>query len=266
MYVDLQTVTEGIIQFINSNLGLIGAIASSISVPLAIILYIKNRQKQKMLYSFETNVLISNFASKYRDIKIFHNEKEIENLFVAKIYLWNAGNKVINCNDIATREPVCIQMHENLDVLNCEIISMSNSVNNAEIDTTSERINLKFDYFAKNDGVIIQVLYTGKVDDIRKLRVAGIVKEQGKIQKASTFELYENSNAAMMYSTIFTNMFSKKMITLLNLVFIPLFVVTFFVENPSSLENILLRVLLGFSIFILTISIFLFKTIPKKLK
>jgi len=263
-YEYIATSMSTFIDSIYSNLGLIGAIAGVISVPLAIFFGVKSRQKQLMLYTIERQMLISNNKSSYQGVKFFHYEKEIENLFLAKIYIWNAGNKVINQSDIAPKEPVTIQVHENLEILDCRIQSMSNDANNASVSKSNDKFNLVFDFFAKNDGVILQILYTGNINDMHKMRIDGVVKEQGKIKYVSTIDI-NNNRSENAFIHFITSLATRKFLIFGTGLAIGGLISTFFFTTESQVADILFRTFFGVAAAILTILILIEKTIPKKL-
>ncbi|MCL2628830.1 MAG: hypothetical protein FWD44_09090 [Oscillospiraceae bacterium] len=259
-------------EFIKSNAGLIGAIASFVSILLAIFFAVRGKQKQKILFFIEETTVIASFISEYHDIKILHNEKEIENMHVARVYIWNAGNKVINHNDIASKEPISIKLKDNMRLLNSQIISFSSSVNNLEICNIENEISVKFDYLAKNDGVVIQVLYSfdsGEKTNARGLSVVGIVKEQGKVKEALILDTPDKSNNTVKRNSLyggFISLLSKRTsIVIFDILFISLFISTLY-SNLTFPERLFNIILFGLAILIFTMIAFSIKSIPKKIK
>ncbi|MCZ7363103.1 MAG: hypothetical protein O8C58_07200, partial [Candidatus Methanoperedens sp.] len=111
-------------------------------------------------------------------MEMLYAGERIENLTATKIAFWNAGNVTISSNDFASKKPFTIKVKE-CKILRTEPYTVSvktgykildvkklyyNPINQVEIKCSKDKsqIKINFEYLAKNEGAIIQLLHTGK--------------------------------------------------------------------------------------------------------
>lgn len=99
------------------------------------------------------------------DIKF--DGKYISDLSSTMFYIWNSGNDVINADDIVKKGLMKIQCGSK-NILDAKIIKQSDIDNNFSImQITSNDIDISFEYMDSNDGVVVQILHTGDISEIK---------------------------------------------------------------------------------------------------
>ncbi|MCH7826483.1 MAG: hypothetical protein IIC75_00690 [Bacteroidetes bacterium] len=164
----------------NEWLNLIFFILAIISIIFSILFYLKNKKRKIPTYLIKSFNLIRNNLSTIEEVKIFFSDKEVQNLTVSKIAIWNRGNDVINKSDVAPMNPISLKVDKHFEILNAKISYIKNKTNNFSITVSEDRksILLDFDYFYKNDGLTIDVYHTGFLND--SIYLDGTIKDAPK--------------------------------------------------------------------------------------
>lgn len=150
---------------------------------LAVIIYIKSRKTKSVCYAIRNYNLIRNFVSKIPLLKLSWDEEKIENVSISKVALWNGGSDVVENTDIASLDPLTISVLSPFKILDKNIIYLKNSKNKLELILNEERtkIGVKFEFIDRHEGVIIQVIHTGKRKE--DLKITGTIKGGCKLAR-----------------------------------------------------------------------------------
>jgi hypothetical protein len=140
-------------------------------------------ETKKPVYTIKSFNLIQDFTSNLSKLSIKYNQKSIKNLTTSKIAFWNDGKKTIDKKDIITSPPLKIQSVDGVEILDKEIIF---STEPANMFKTFEIENFRcfrftFDFMARDDSVVIQVIHTGK--NSNDIFLTGKIKEVKEIEK-----------------------------------------------------------------------------------
>ncbi|MGB7571721.1 MAG: hypothetical protein WBL87_08200, partial [Methanothrix sp.] len=102
---------------------------------------------------------------------------------------WNAGNEVIDKEDIVRSDPIMIRACGDNKLLKAEIISQNEMSNNFALSPIIEGkfSNVNFDYISQNNGIIIQAFHTGKQSE--DIEFIGKTKSAGKPRNISNGNL-----------------------------------------------------------------------------
>jgi len=84
-------------QFINNNIVSLGTFILGSLV--TIIIFLVGKKEKKPTYIIRTINLLRDNIKKVDNVKMFYAEKEITNLSISKIAIWNAGKDTINSTD-----------------------------------------------------------------------------------------------------------------------------------------------------------------------
>jgi hypothetical protein len=153
---------------VSTAFGLIGII-------LAIIFYIKSKKIRQPIYRTRSINLVKENTSKIKSVSILYNENRINNLSVAKIAIWNAGKETINSTDVAKKDKFRIEIDDGYEILDYELLYQKNPINDFKLTKISDKIlEIDFDYFDKDEGIIIQIYHTATTED--SLNVKGTLK------------------------------------------------------------------------------------------
>lgn len=157
-------------------------ILAIISIYLAIFFYIKGKRKKEPSYIKSSYNIIQDFSSKLSDLDIRYKDEIVNNLTITKIVIWNGGNETVRNTDIAEADPITLYSENGVKILNAEIIKCSNKVNNASISKiiNNNSINFAFDFFDRDQGVVIQIIHTGISS--RDINVGGTIKGFGNLK------------------------------------------------------------------------------------
>lgn len=148
---------------------------------LGIFLSIKFRRVRVPTYLQKNMLLIKDYVSSINSLNILYKGHEIQNLTSTALYIWNKGKETINYCDIAEADPLLIKTKNCAKILDASIVYMHNPANNFLIEVNEDVIRVIFDYFDFAEGIIINILHTGKIGD--EIEVQGTFKGAGKIRR-----------------------------------------------------------------------------------
>lgn len=130
------------------------------SLIFAIYTWINSKQK-KEFSSYETcdQIIEKNTIDK---LNITYNEKIIYDLYVTKVAIWNSGNMTIKSDDIVSSRPLSIICNEGIEMLNAEIVNVSDKDNEFKVlNINTHAVEFGFNYISEKDGIVVKVLHTG---------------------------------------------------------------------------------------------------------
>ena len=131
-----------------------------ISILLSVLAYIHSRRTQKPKYLI-SSASLRNEVFENSTIKLRQGNRDIPCLTISKFALWNTGI-TLNKEDIAERDPIRITTNNEAEILEVqELYSEDQNNYRCEISEDKHTINMSFDYFAKNQGVVLKIFHTG---------------------------------------------------------------------------------------------------------
>jgi hypothetical protein len=165
----------------NPIVSVILAISTFAGFVLSVIFYYKSKKVRKLIYSIESKNLINNENHVIDNVRILFNEKDVNNLTISKISIWNAGKETVNKEDVAIIDPIKICLPDDCALLDAKIIRSNEPANNVSVEISGNIVILNFDYFDFNDFVIIQVIHTGLEET--EIKGVGKIKGQGPFRR-----------------------------------------------------------------------------------
>jgi len=131
---------------------------------IAIILFFKGRRIKIPCYSIRSINLIQDSISDFDALKITYNDESIPTLTATKILFWNKGRDTIRSEDIASLEPFRLKLKKSYKILDAKILYVKNEANkfSYRISTDKNSIIIDFEYIDYKEGMILQILHTGK--------------------------------------------------------------------------------------------------------
>ena len=181
----METVNS-LLDFLNENrwLNVIFLFLALGSISISIYLYLKSRKRKIPTYRMKTFNLFKDRVATIDKVKITYSEYPIENLSITKVAIWNRGNDVINYMDIAPKNPIEIRTIRNSEILDAQIIHQQNENNNFSLQFSEDKksIRIKFDYFYKNEGIVLEVYHNGTSG--KDILIDGSLKEVPKLFSA----------------------------------------------------------------------------------
>ena len=140
-----------------------------ISLGLAIYYHYQSVQERAPTYYVSptrTRIVDTSIAAPPQ-MQVLYKGKDLnENVSAAIVYLWTDGKLPIRAGDVL--EPVRIELDPGCNIIDARILKISRPVTKlvrAEVsDTARNVIPLSFEILERNDGAVLQVIYTGKPD------------------------------------------------------------------------------------------------------
>lgn len=149
----------------------------------SVFFYKKSKKEKRPIYMLRTVNLVRENIQKIDRINILYDGRPVNNLSITKIALWNGGKSTIDNKDVAKNDPLRLAIGNDCNFLNAEIIYQKNASNgfNISISDDQKYINITFDYFDFEEGIVLQVFHTGhKSSDISLM---GQIKSVKQIQR-----------------------------------------------------------------------------------
>lgn len=137
-------------------------------------------------YQKSNRIIGSHLGQISSDLSVLYDGVEIPRLTRTIAVIWNSGNTVINRGDVAQLSKLRFEMESGEKILNTAIIKYSNEVNDANISSSEKSLDLayvSFEYLAKNEGVVIELLHTDQRSNIPLL---GTIKGMKRIRNISS--------------------------------------------------------------------------------
>lgn len=173
-----------LMRFFSTNplVGVIGAAASVISIPLAIFLYFSGQQTRDLaalVHPIRTSVVRLGQASK---LSVKFEDRLIDSDVTAvQIAVWNRGGLAIRPTNVL--KPVAIAMPGHR-ILEATIKKQTRDVVNFRLDPTNlaeGRVPLNWDILEQDDGAVIQLIYEG--DDTSDITFEGVLEGQPSVSQ-----------------------------------------------------------------------------------
>ena len=155
----MQQFMQDLITWINSSTG---TIVGVIGIVLAVVFYLKGKEKKEFSYCLRSRTLIRKKKAKFEKLSIDYGGKKIDDLCVSNLTIWNSGNKTLNASDMVTSKELTITALEDGKILDVEILKCSEETNKFSLQLLDEHtVKILFDYVDKMEGVVIQIIHTG---------------------------------------------------------------------------------------------------------
>ena len=159
----------------------------------AMYTWFAGKRKKEISYYKDSYEIVKAGNSLIPELKLFYQEKEIEDLIVTKFAIWNSGNEVLNWSDIVEVKPLRVFSNDDkTNILDVKIIGQSDETNMFVVDIQEETTaKIKFDYANVNDGIVLQVMHTGKVNTIEfdgKIKGGKKLKCMNKVDKKINYK------------------------------------------------------------------------------
>lgn len=149
---------------------IIGIAGILIGIGFTIIWSLTTTPIKAPVYTVSSPYLVANTIQRGEKLKIFWDNKQINNVASVKIGIWNKGSDFIDKRDISYTNPIRIKPMSKVDILSVEVIKKSREELNFEAVIEKDKkngwesiiINIKGDEaLEKNDGVLFNILFAG---------------------------------------------------------------------------------------------------------
>ena len=152
----------------NEYVWLLLSVCTSASLIFGVYTLIKGKRRKEIKYISSKYRVIRDGEGVIPELDIKYEDKTIQNLLITKYVIWNNGTEVIDKKDVVSTEPLkIVSKNEKTTVLNAQIIFQNENTNGFHIvNIESDGIEIEFDYMDSNEGCVVQVMHTGKSENL----------------------------------------------------------------------------------------------------
>jgi hypothetical protein len=159
--------------------GLIGAVASIIAVPLAFYFYFESRSVRDLVVAEQPvrSVFVSHETPEGIEVRINGQQVLGKDLFSIQMVIWNAGNESIRRENVL--EPITIRTPQTAEVIRAKVVRSSRPLAEVEAKIAADAHSVRLDWriLESQDGAVVEVLVVG--DPKVRLDIAGTVEGCG---------------------------------------------------------------------------------------
>ena len=179
-------------ELFNSNplLNAISLFLAILGIIFSTFFYLKSKKIRMPIYVLRTVNLVRENVQKIDTVNILYSGNKVNNLSITKMAFWNDGKETINNSDVAQNNPIRLTIDKGCIFLDAEIIYQKNPSNGFDILISNDNkyIDITFDYFDFEEGIVLQVFHTGNESD--DITLVGQIKSVKKIQRKDYFSSF----------------------------------------------------------------------------
>lgn len=151
------------------------------SLIITLVAYLRSKRTQKPKY-FISSASLKNEEFKDTTFSIKQGDRSLSTLTISRFALWNT-DLTLNRSDIAEKDPIRIEVVGDSEILEVQTL-YSEHQNGFECKVSEDNkvLDIDFDFFAKNQGVVLKIFHTGK--NSLDLAVKGSLKNGLCIKKS----------------------------------------------------------------------------------
>lgn len=254
-----------------------------IAVVIVVVKYHLYWARKFKRFSFfeKTNTLVLLTDNEPNALQLYFKEKEIRDVSVTRIALWNSGTLSITSNDISDTHPISIALRNiaQESILDCTVEYISNPGDYRKgkefplVKKEGENhYSLTFNQIKKNDGIIIQLVHTGDSKNLLlDFHVDG-VRGTIEVDKQNRIKSVNGKTPLLRFIWFkfldfigFRTDWPYSVVILLEMLFLGWYVVLYGLL-PLPKVSVLLVLYIFFDILIFTAFKLLLQRIPDKLK
>lgn len=157
--------------------GIIGLVGGGIT---SFIFFTLSNKTKRIIYQIKSNPLISDKLSQIKGLRITFDSNDIPNLISSTVFIINNGTDIIEPKDFALISPLGIKTDGKFliyDDVKSFVTKVSNETSNTSLKSiAADSIRLDFDYWGKNDSVLLTILHTGKIGLTGTLKKGKIIE------------------------------------------------------------------------------------------
>lgn len=156
--------------------GIIGLIGGFI---VSFIFYKISNKSKKIVYTKNSQVLITDNLSNINDLNITYQNKPIKNLTSTTVTIKSIGKDIIEMNDFGQATPMCIKtdgeflLQSNID----SVMTNNSNPNNLMQPHLKDNVTLllEFDYLSQGDTITFTLFHTEKISVEGKLKAGSFI-------------------------------------------------------------------------------------------
>jgi hypothetical protein len=155
---------DKLFEFFQNNplLNILFLILALLGIIATFYFYFKSIRKKDPTFSIRSINLIKDKINKIEGLEIKYQEDKIKNLSISKIAFYNNGKDTIKSSDVASKNRIRIEITKGNKILDSDIVFEKNKSNNFNVNLKKNIVEIDFDYFDFGEGIVIQIVHTGK--------------------------------------------------------------------------------------------------------
>ncbi|MGD0101159.1 MAG: hypothetical protein ABSC60_12500, partial [Acidobacteriota bacterium] len=159
--------------------GGIAGIASIISLPLAIYLYVSGQAHPAFtMYVHPVRAAIVK-SGETSSLKVLYNNKETgPNITAIQVAIWNDGKRAIHGDDIL--EDITLRLEPHYTILESPIRKLTRRATGFDIIRSIDQLTFKWRILEPGDGAVIQIIYDGPAS-VPEVLLNGTIEGQSKL-------------------------------------------------------------------------------------
>ncbi|HEX8247542.1 MAG TPA: hypothetical protein VF599_05115 [Pyrinomonadaceae bacterium] len=181
-------------------IGIIGSIASLISIPLAFYFYFEAKEYPQLIYYINpVKTVLVKTGEATRLTASFDNNKIESDVTVVQIALWNQGKKSIKKENVL--KPIVFYTENSVPILEASIRKSSRDIVQLSLNTDEiqkGRVSVLLNILEENDGGVIQLIYAGNTET--KINVEGTIEGQREITLLESPNIIKSPDEQLNYS------------------------------------------------------------------
>ncbi|PWF62803.1 hypothetical protein CBX96_14330 [Shewanella sp. BC20] len=161
-----------------------------LGIVLAVVFYFKAQKNKTPCFEKSSNTIIEGLHNSLDGLEVRYKGSVQERITVTKLAFWNDGKETIDKSDLVERDPVRVYIPEGVDVLDIQIISVSeesNSVSVQKIEEISNTYRLNFDFLDYEEYFVVQVIHNGSSSV--PIKIEGKIKGSRSIEKVASSQV-----------------------------------------------------------------------------
>lgn len=191
-----------------NKLGVIGSIASAVSVPMAIYFYVATIQTRDLMYHTFGDTWTVYRPGSSSKLTLAYSGKPLEHsVFIKQIAIWNEGHQSIRPEHILER--VVLVANSSVKVLDATVVDVTRELTHFKIDTNdldSGRIPISWDILEHKDGALVQIMCAVEESSMPlSVTVEGVIEGQKSVRTTRRTQLGDSlfmESAALVISLL----------------------------------------------------------------
>jgi hypothetical protein len=169
---------------------LFGSALGAMGIILGFYFYFSSRRFARFsLQMQEVSIIGMHRSAPANGLEIRYKGKTVPRVTKVTAIFWNSGTDTIEGSQIATADPLRIELSDDSDLLNFEIIKQSRLVNNVSLSILNNKNAIYFDFLDQNDGFVLEILHSGGKNNLHFTgTIKGIPKGISQIESGDYFE------------------------------------------------------------------------------
>ena len=171
------------------------------------IVYFKTKKARRPCYAVSSYNIFTDVVSEVESLEVSYAGKQVGSLTSTKVLFWNKGRETIRKDDLAPSDTLKLETEGEVRILDAKILHQKNPANRFHVPTPlhTSMLPLAFDFVDRDEGVVIQLLHTGRSS--MDIRLTGTVMGAGspirkRVYPRSVPDFLVNTKRPFLYGAL----------------------------------------------------------------